>query len=236
MTLPAPPPKLSIIIPVLNEAPEIAQCLGPLQAWRGPAGEIIVIDGGSSDATARLAAPLADRVGCAPAGRGSQMNAGATLADGAILLFLHADTRLPAAAPERIRQAIARGASWGRFDVRIDGRGPGLAMVARLMNWRSRLTGIATGDQAIFVSRAAFEQVGGFPDIPLMEDIVLSRRLRAGARPACLGERVTTSGRRWEQHGLLRTILLMWTLRLRFFLGASPQQLARDYGYVPRQR
>lgn len=228
-------PELSIIIPVLNEASEIAQLLQRLQHFRAQGSEIIVVDGGSADATLQLAAPLADRVCAAPTGRGSQMNAGAAVARGGILLFLHADTRLPEAALASIRQAMERGAAWGRFDVHIEGKAAGLALVAAMMNWRSRLTGIATGDQAVFVSRNAFVQLGGFPDIPLMEDIVFSKKMRAMGRPACLDEKVTTSGRRWEKHGVWRTIVLMWTLRLRFFLGSSPRQLAREYGYVPRE-
>ena len=235
MNPPSEMPELSIIIPVLNEASGLTQLLERLQPCRAQGGEIIVVDGGSSDATEHLAARLADRVIASPNGRGCQMNAGAALAQGSVLLFLHADTRLPPSAPTLIGQAINRGASWGRFDVRIDGAVAGLGMVAFMMNWRSRLSGIATGDQAIFVTREAFKQIGGFPDIPLMEDIVFSRQLRALSRPACLREKVTTSGRRWEKHGLLRTILMMWRLRLRFFFGANPHDLAREYGYAPRQ-
>ncbi|HSG23187.1 MAG TPA: glycosyltransferase family 2 protein, partial [Azonexus sp.] len=153
-----------------------------------------------------------------------------------VLLFLHADTQLPLSASGLISQAIDQGASWGRFDVRIDGALSGLCMVAFMMNWRSRLSGIATGDQAIFVKKETFRQIGGFADIPLMEDIFFSRRMCALARPACLREKVTTSGRRWEKHGLLRTILTMWQLRLRFFFGANPHDLAREYGYAPREQ
>jgi rSAM/selenodomain-associated transferase 2 len=160
------------------------------------------------------------------------MNAGAAQATGDILLFLHADTQLPPTALMRITEAMAGGALWGRFDVRIEGRIAGLGMVASLMNWRSRLTGIATGDQAIFTTRKAFAQLGGFAEIALMEDIVLSGMLRKLARPACLREKVITSGRRWEKHGLWRTIFKMWGLRLRFYLGASPSVLAREYGYA----
>lgn len=235
MPLLSPIAELSIIIPALNEASGIAQLLGQLQPFRAQGCEIIVVDGGSTDTTVQLAAPLVDRVSTAPKGRASQMNAGAAIARGGVLLFLHADTRLPDSAPARIHAAMEQGAAWGRFDVCIEGDAPGLAMVAAMMNWRSRLTGIATGDQAVFVSREAFAQVGGFPDIPLMEDVVFSTKMRALGWPACLGEKVTTSGRRWEKHGVMRTILLMWTLRLRFFLGSSPHQLAREYGYVPRE-
>ena len=225
---------LSIIIPVLNEAETIAARLDALQALRARSVEVIVVDGGSADDSPARAAPLADRVITAPRGRGRQMNAGAEQATGEVLLFLHADTVLPDLATERIEAAVTGGALWGRFDVRIDGASVMLPIVAALMNGRSRLTGIATGDQAIFATREAFERVGGFPDIPLMEDIAFSSAMRRIARPACLAEKVTTSGRRWEKHGVWRTILTMWWLRLRFWLGVSPQVLAREYGYVPR--
>ncbi len=228
-------PGISIVIPVLNEAGGIVRALERLQEFRARGAEIIVVDGGSDDGTARLALSLADCVTAAAGGRGAQMNAGAARASGGILLFLHADTLLPPSAPDRIAAAVAGGARWGRFDVRIDGSLAGLTLVAFMMNWRSRLTGIATGDQAIFTTREAFQACGGFPAIPLMEDIVLSDSLRRIARPACLREKVTTSGRRWEKHGLLRTILTMWWLRLRFHFGASPDDLAREYGYAARE-
>lgn len=228
---------ISIIIPVLNEAAGLALLLERLQRIRRQGCEIIVVDGSSSDTTPQLLAKLApqfvDQVSSSPRGRGCQMNAGATLARADILLFLHADTELPEAAPALINGAISQGACWGRFDVTINGAAPGLGLIARMMNWRSRLTGIATGDQAIFVTKDAFILAAGFPDIPLMEDIVFSRRMLAISRPVCLAEKVITSGRRWEKHGVLRTILLMWQLRLRFFFGASPHDLAREYGYVP---
>ena len=233
--LPSPAVLLSIVVPVLDEAAGIAAALAPLQRLRQAGVEVLVVDGGSRDATLEVATPLADLVLVAPRGRGSQMNAGAARARGATLLFLHADTHLPAGAVDAVAAAIAAGACWGRFDVAIEGRLAGLGMVATMMNLRSRLTGIATGDQAIFVTLVAFEQVGGFPDLPLMEDIALSTRLKRIARPACLRQRVVTSGRRWEKHGLWRTILAMWRLRLRFFFGADPQALAREYGYAPRQ-
>jgi len=236
MTTPLDSPRLSVIIPVLDEAAGIAGLLQSLQALRHDGAEIIVVDGGSTDNTTRLAAPHVDQLVSAPKGRGCQMNAGAATAHGSILLFLHADTRLPLPASMLIAQAIDQGAAWGRFDVRIEGDTAGLGLVALAMNWRSRLTGIATGDQAIFVTKAVFAASGGFADIPLMEDIDFSRRMRALGRPACLSEKVITSGRRWEKHGVLRTILTMWLLRLRFFFGANPNNLAREYGYAPRQR
>jgi rSAM/selenodomain-associated transferase 2 len=230
-----PSPTLSIIIPVLNEAAGIVALLLSLQGLRVQGAEIIVADGGSADATTQLALPLADQVTTAPKGRASQMNAGAAIARAPLLLFLHADTRLPEEAMPLVAQAIDQGALWGRFDVKISGTASGLGLIGTMMNLRSRLSGIATGDQAIFVRRDAFNQLGGFPDLPLMEDISFSCQMKRLGRPACLSAKVFTSGRRWEKHGVLRTILLMWSLRLRFFFGADPADLARQYGYAPRQ-
>lgn len=228
-------PFLSVILPVLNEAETVGRQLMALRVLRDRGAELVLVDGGSSDGTPDLAAPGVDQVIEAARGRAAQMNAGAAVSQGRVLLFLHADTALPAAADHLIREAITAGASWGRFDVRIDGRQRLLRVVERMMNWRSRLTGIATGDQAVFVRREVFERVGGYPDLPLMEDIALSKRLKQLARPACLHARVVTSARRWQKHGVLRTILLMWWLRARYFLGADPQRLAILYGYGPRQ-
>jgi rSAM/selenodomain-associated transferase 2 len=207
--------------------------LRELQPLRQAGVELVVADGGSRDGTPEIAAAFADAVIDAPRGRARQMNAGAAASRGDILLFLHADTLLPPAGVAAVMAAIEDGAQWGRFDVRIAGQAPLLRVVARMMNWRSRLTGIATGDQAIFVRREMFERVGGYPELPLMEDIRLSATLKRLAPPACLREQVTTSGRRWEQRGVLRTILFMWWLRAAFFLGASPTWLARLYGYRP---
>jgi rSAM/selenodomain-associated transferase 2 len=182
---------------------------------------VIVVDGGSEDATRELAAGLCDRIVVAPRGRATQMNAGARQARGNVLVFLHADTRLPSNADE-----LVQGFLWGRFDVQIEGRHPLLRVVAWSMNLRSRLTGIATGDQAIFVRREAFP---GFPELPLMEDVAFSQAMKRRSRPVCLRDKVTTSGRRWESRGVVRTILLMWYLRLLFFLGTSVEDLARRY-------
>lgn len=231
------PSQLTIIVPVLNEAAGVVATLQALQAMRSRGAEIVIVDGGSTDGTLDLARPLADQVLVSPRGRARQMNAGAAMAHGRVLLFLHADTRLPKQADLTILEAIGdvlEGRHWGRFDVVIEGRSPWLKLVARLMNLRSRLTGIATGDQAIFVARSAFRAVGGFPDIPLMEDIALSKALKHLGRPVCLAARATTSGRRWEKHGVWRTISFMWWLRLRYFLGADPVRLALEYGYVPQ--
>ena len=225
--------KLSIVMPVLNEASGIAAALTALAPLRARGAEVIVVDGGSGDGTAELARPLADRLLGAPRGRASQMNAGAAAANGDVLLFLHADTSLPEEADRLVLDGLARsGREWGRFNVSFDGGGA-LRLVALMMNWRSRLTSIATGDQAMFMRRVAFDKVGGFPTIALMEDVALSARLKRVSRPLCLTARVSTSGRRWRRHGTLRTILLMWLLRLRYFLGADPARLARAYGYEP---
>lgn len=221
--------RLSIVVPALNEAAHIAATLQALAPLRQRGHEVIVVDGGSSDDTAALAAPHADQVLCSERGRARQMNAGAAAARGDVLLFLHADTRLPELATAAIGQALAQGARWGRFDVVIEGRSAWLPVVACLMNWRSRLTGIATGDQALFVNAALFRELGGFAPLPLMEDIELTRRLRAVARPACLRERVRTSGRRWDTRGAWPTIWLMWTLRWRYWRGTPAEELARAY-------
>jgi rSAM/selenodomain-associated transferase 2 len=223
-------PSFSIIVPALDEAPGIVASLEALAPMRHAGASVIVVDGGSSDATRALAAPLADRVIQAPRGRASQMNAGAREAGGDVLLFLHADCLLPPNALEAIASGLKRSArDWGRFDVAIAGADPLLALVALLMNARSRLTGVATGDQAIFVRREAFDAVDGFPDIPLMEDVAISKRLLRRTRPLSLEERVVTSGRRWERRGTLRTIFLMWRLRTAYALGADPRSLARRY-------
>lgn len=224
-------PSLSIVVPVLDEAAAIGPCLAALAELRGRGAEVLVVDGGSRDATARAAAPWCDRVIAAPRGRALQMNAGAQVARGEVILFLHADTTLPPGADTLVAEGLERaGRDWGRFDVAIAGADPLLALVAILMNVRSRWTGVATGDQAIFVKRAAFVAEGGFPPIPLMEDVALSKALKRRGPPVCLRERVVTSGRRWERHGTLRTILLMWRLRLEYALGADPGRLARRYG------
>lgn len=228
--------KLSIVVPTLDEAGRIAAALAPLQPLRRAGHEVIVVDGGSRDATIALARPLADRVLLAPRGRASQMNAGARAARGDLFLFLHADTVLPPTATGAIAAAVLGGRRWGRFDVTIAGRSRMLPVVAALMNLRSRLTGIATGDMAMFVERRLFEKVGGFPPLPLMEDVALSQRLkRAAGRPAARAERVTTSGRRWDAHGAWRTILSMWRLRLAYRLGADPERLAARYASPPQR-
>jgi rSAM/selenodomain-associated transferase 2 len=217
--------KLSIVIPVLDEAALVGRTLQSLAPLRARGHEVIVADGGSADATREIAAPLADRVLAGARGRASQMNAGAAAATGDVLLFLHADTELPASADEEISGKMGSRA-WGRFDVSIEGDSPMLAVIAFFMNLRSRLTGIATGDQAIFVRRADFP---GFPEIALMEDVAFSKLMKRRSRPACLGARARTSGRLWERRGVLRTMILMWRLRLAYWRGAAPDELARRY-------
>jgi rSAM/selenodomain-associated transferase 2 len=220
--------RLTVVLPVLNEAAIIVAALQALAPLRARGAEIIVADGYSRDGTAQLAEPFADRVITVRRGRGAAMNAGAAFGTGDALLFMHADTALPDGTDRLIDAALA-GRAWGRFDLRIAGCHPLLAVVARMINLRSRLTGIATGDQAIFVSRKAFEAVGGFPDLPLMEDIAISRRLKRLCRPYCIATPAVTSGRRWEQSGVIRTILLMWRLRLSYYLGVEPALLAELY-------
>ena len=224
------PVRLSVVIPALNESAGIQaalQALAPLVA-RGI--QVIVADGGSTDGTATRALGAGTQVVHAPRGRALQMNAGAQQASGDLLLFLHADTRLPPDADRLIAQALAAGKQiWGRFDVRIEGQPRMLRVIAAFMNRRSRWTGIATGDQALFMTRAAFDAVGGFPALPLMEDIEMSARLLNLSRPACLRARVVTSGRRWETRGMWRTVLLMWRLRLAYWRGAAPERLAELY-------
>ena len=222
--------RLSIIVPVLNEAGGIESNLAFLTGLRRAGCEVIVVDGGSGDDTVARATPLCDQMIESVRGRAAQMNAGAAAARTPLLLFLHADTRLPPGALDAI-EAVTRSRSlaWGRFDVRLDSPRASLALVGAMMNLRSRLTGIATGDQALFMTREAFETVGGFPAIALMEDVEISTRLSRLARPTCLRLKVLTSARRWETRGVLATITLMWRLRLAYFLGASPEALARRY-------
>lgn len=220
--------RFSIIIPTLNEAKSIVNCLTALQALRENC-EIIVVDGGSKDKTAEFAKPLIDKLISSTKGRALQMNAGAEFAEGDVLIFLHADTFLPNDALTQISRAITNDRRWGRFDVILSGSHPMLNAIAFFMNLRSRLTGIATGDQVIFVDKPLFNSAGQYPVIPLMEDIALSKKLKLIGSPACLTSKVTTSGRRWEQYGVFKTILLMWNLRLRYFLGEDPQVLADLY-------
>jgi rSAM/selenodomain-associated transferase 2 len=231
------PGTLGIVVPVLNDAEALADLLPQLAPLRLRGARLVIVDGGSEAGQRLHCQTLAHAAGArwvaSPRGRAVQMNAGATallLADAGVtaLWFLHADSGLPAQADALIHEALAH-KPWGRFDVRIQGRSRWLPVVATLMNWRSRLSAIATGDQGLFMRRAVFERIGGFAQIALMEDIDISRRLKRLARPACLSEPLVTSGRRWDEHGALRTIVLMWVMRWRYWWGASPDALRRRY-------
>ncbi len=222
--------KVSIIIPVINDSKQLLEQLNSLQIYRQGGHQIVVVDGGSDDGVESVSKGLCDVFTVCERGRARQMNRGAELADGEVLLFLHADTRLPDNAIDCIVQVLqAEGSVWGRFDLRLSGRRIVFRVIAACVNWRSHLTGVATGDQAVFVARRVFQRVGGYPSIPLMEDVALSKQLRAVAWPRRIRQPVTTSSRRWEERGILSTVLLMWWLRLLYFFGASPEVLVRKY-------
>ena len=225
-----PTKMISVIVPAFNEEAAIGRTLGGLQALRRAGHEIIVVDGLSDDETLLRAQPLANQVIQAPRGRASQMNAGARAALGDVLWFLHADCLPPPDADQLILDTLTKeNKAWGRFDVRLSGSNCLYRVIEFMMNTRSCMTGIATGDQGIFVTRDLFTQVGGFPDMPLMEDIAISKRLRGHGRAACLRQKMIISSRRWERRGVWRTVLLMWRLRLAYAMGADPEKLARLY-------
>ena len=223
------PLSLSIVVPVWMEAAGVVETLEALQPLRAAGHELIVVDAGSTDGTAGLASPLADAVVQAGKGRAVQMNAGASVAKGGVLLFLHADTRLPSSALNYLDKFFQSDKAWGRFDVRLSGQSAMFRVIAWFMNQRSRLTGICTGDQALFVRRDVFEALGGFASLPIMEDIEFSSRLRLVSRPFCIEEPVTTDSRRWDQGGVWHTIFLMWRLRWRYWRGESPETLVHSY-------
>ncbi|MFM1895936.1 MAG: hypothetical protein RLZZ385_1010 [Pseudomonadota bacterium] len=225
-----PPRRISIIMPVLNEGQQLEARLRALQPLRQRGHEVIVVDGESRDGSLRVAEHLSDIAIIGRRGRARQMNLGASQASGDLLVFLHADTELPADADSVLPAALAAsGRRWGRFDVRFSGRHWMLPVIATAMNWRSRLTGVATGDQVICIERELFREIGGYADIPLMEDIEICKRLRHQHRPCCLTARVLTSSRRWESAGVWRTMLLMWRLRLLYWLGVPPSLLVEHY-------
>jgi rSAM/selenodomain-associated transferase 2 len=221
--------KISIIIPVLNEQHKLAATLECLQEYRQQGHEVIVVDGGSSDNTQHIARQAADTVVESLAGRARQMNAGAAKATGQACLFLHADTVLPKNALQLISSLNSSRPFWGRFDIRLSSNRKIFRLIEYMVNLRSRLTFIATGDQAIFIESDLFKNAGGYPDIALMEDIAISRILKKQLRPVCFKDRVVTSSRRWETKGVLATILLMWKLRLYYFFGVSPERLSKLY-------
>jgi len=228
-------PALCIVMPVLDEGERLLKALRGLQPFRQRGVRVVVVDGGSKDNTLQVARDHADLALVAPCGRAAQMNAGAAACPAQVLLFLHADTQLPDNADALVQRATLARHGWGRFDVHIDSPALKLRVVSGAMNLRSRWTGIATGDQGMFVRHELFTEVGGFPDIPLMEDIALSTALKKLGPPACLRQHITTSARRWERHGVWRTVWLMWCLRAAYFFGADPARLATAYGYQPRQ-
>ncbi len=220
----------SIVIPVLNEAARLPTLLASLAPWRHRA-EVIAVDGGSADGSLEAARSIGWVCCLASApGRAHQMNVGAAAATGNVLLFLHADVTLPATALDDIRAALADpGVMGGRFDMRLDSPRSVYRIVETFMNLRSRWTGIWTGDQAIFVRRAVFQRLGGYPEIPLMEDVEFSRRLKRAGPGVCLRVRVVASARKWEREGPIRTILLMWGLRFLYWVGVPPARLHRWY-------
>jgi rSAM/selenodomain-associated transferase 2 len=221
---------LSIIIPVLNESECIEKNLDRLQPLRSSGVELILVDGGSTDNTISLSEGKIDKLVQSEPGRAIQMNAGANVASKNILLFLHIDTQIPKDVITIIQQALKNSTKkWGRFNVRLSGENVSFRVIEKFMNWRSCLTGIVTGDQTLLIERDMFNQVGGFPEIPLMEDVEFSKRMKHLSRPICLSEQVTTSSRRWETNGILRTVLMMWTFRLAYFFGVSPARLHKIY-------
>ena len=223
------PSSLAVIIPTLNEEDRLGETVSSARGRSAP--HIIVVDGGSSDGTVACARSLGVEVVVGSRGRAAQMNAGARVARSDVLLFLHADTCLPADYDVAVLRALSDpNVVGGRFDVSLQPSSPLLWLTGELMNIRSRLSRIATGDQAIFVRRETFERMGGFPEIPLMEDIAFTKALKRQGAIACLRDRVVTSARRWRADGVVRTVLLMWSLRFLFFCGVSPQQLRRWYG------
>jgi rSAM/selenodomain-associated transferase 2 len=222
--------QISIIIPALNEENTVGVLCDALQPLRQRGHEVILVDGGSTDQTIATALPQTDKLISAPRGRALQMRAGAAAAKGSVFWFLHADTGVPEQADQLILDALEnQNAQWGRFDIALSDRQPLLACVAFMMNLRSSLTSIATGDQGIFVRRSLYQRVGGIPSIPLMEDIAFSRSLKAYSRPVCVGEQLLGSARRWNKHGIIRTIVTMWGLRLAYYCGVSPERLEKYY-------
>lgn len=224
-----PAVNISIIVPVLNEESSLSKTLMQLQPLRHSGHEVVIVDGGSVDNSLVIAQNAADTVIVSKKGRALQMNNGAAVANGDIFLFLHADTVLPDKTEHLILSYVDHDDLWGRFDIRLSSNKLIFRVIESLINFRSRLTGIATGDQAIFIDKKLFNKIGGFPEIALMEDIALSKMLKDISAPVCLKQKVITSSRRWENRGVFATVLLMWKLRLYYFFGASPEKLSRLY-------
>lgn len=214
---------------MLNEEINLSRLSCQLQSIRLLGHEVIIVDGGSVDNTLAIAYEITDMVVISKAGRALQMNSGADIASGGVLLFLHADTLLPDNALQIIVDSMQEKFFWGRFDVRLSSNKYVYRLIERLMNLRSCLTSIATGDQAIFIEKNLFERVAGFAEIALMEDVEISKRLKKISKPVCIKQKVTTSSRRWETNGVAVTILLMWKLRLYYFIGVSPDRLKQLY-------
>lgn len=219
---------ISIIIPVLNEEKSVKALLQQLQIYRKQGHEIIVVDGGSSDKTVSVSKSLADKVISSEAGRALQMNDGVQAATKDILWFLHADTLISDNAVKYIQQSLNR-SDWGRFNIKLSGSHFLFRVIETMINIRSCLSGVATGDQGIFVKKKIFESVNGYPNISLMEDVALSKKLKSISKPVCLKDELTTSSRRWEEKGILSTVLLMWRLRFLYWIGVSADKLAKQY-------
>ena len=221
--------KISIIIPVYNEAESIEGFLQGLQVFRQYGHEIVLIDGKSEDDTASLARPYVDRMISSHRGRAQQLHLGAKMATGQVFLFLHADTQLPELADELILRSLGSGFYWGRFNIRLSGSSFLFRIIEKMMNWRSCMTGIATGDQALYMTKMIYQDVGGFPQIGLMEDIELCTQLSKWTKPDCLKQAVVSSSRRWENNGIVRTVFFMWKLRLQYYFGVSADKLQSKY-------
>ena len=218
---------VSFVIPILDEQDAVASLLRYLRAGF-PAAELIVVDGGSADRSVSRAMGLCDQLLLAERGRALQMNLGGRASSSDYLCFLHADS-LPGVSAGQLQGCLASEPPWGFCRVRLSGGRRAFRIIEWFMNQRSRLTSVATGDQMLFLRRSLFEDSGGFDDIPLMEDVAYSKRLRRVARPLIIPQPVQSSSRRWEQRGVVRTVLSMWGLRLAYAMGVSPRRLWEHY-------
>jgi len=221
--------KLSVIVPVINEEMNLSRIAGCLRSVIEQGHEVIIVDGGSTDNTLTIAYDITDTIIISKKGRALQMNNGASVASGNVVLFLHADTLLPENVAEIISDVYVGENFWGRFDVRLSNEKYVYRLIECMMNMRSSLTSIVTGDQAMFFEKNLFDRIGGFPEIALMEDVEISRQLKKISKPVRLKSKVVTSSRRWETNGVVATVLLMWKLRLYYFFGVSPEKLSQMY-------